>query len=242
MERLLQNAVVLLGMLAISCDCSPHVRDLHSKADSNGDGKLSHDEMVFILTESRTAKASRRIRELVDSVDKNGDEALSYDELHQHTFVDAQDHEVPEAVFKDKFKAADKNNDSILSTAELFNFYYPENSVPVLDVVVKAEIAKRDADNDGKLSPEEFVPGPDADVHDFVKIDSNKDGYISVDELKTWESAFGKLQHAVFSIIKRADQDDDKHLTEEELVQSWNGLRDDRGADFILNWHDISEL
>jgi Ca2+-binding EF-hand superfamily protein len=99
------------------------------------------------------------------------------------------------------------------------------------------DFKKIDGNNDGKISKKEFL---DAAIKNFNIIDKNKDGFLTIDELK----AIGKIDAIKF--MKEVDINKDGKISKEEFIKAAEKkfkLLDKNNDSFIdqKEWNDIKD-
>jgi Ca2+-binding EF-hand superfamily protein len=231
-----------------------HMRTLHSQLDHNGDGKVHHEELMKFAEKTRRAVVKKEIAGIFDEIESTKDGHLSFDEhmaevAEFHTGDEEEKAQQKKAEIA-KFRAADVNGDDKLELDELVHLMHPETHPEVLEVHCKEEMRKRDTDKDGRLNKKEWETAApmgehhpanaDPDTHDpsadFDNLDENKDGYISMDELRHWESGRYHTHDAMKKLIDLADKDTDDHITEEELVAVAESIDGHDAHPHLLDW------
>jgi len=235
-----------------------HMRDLHKKLDKNGDGKVHIDEVLHYAHSIRKAVVKKEIESAFNEIESTQDGHLS---LQEHLAEQEEFHEGDEAEKERqkqheiaKFKAADLNGDDKLDAEELTHLMHPETKPEVLELHCQEEMRKRDANKDGKLSPEEWKVDAshgehqDPDTHDpeadFKNLDENKDGFISMDELRHWESGKFHTHSAMTKLFELVDKDSDSHMTADEMINAIDHLDGHEAHPHLLDWvfHESDEL
>merc|ERR1712232_496178 len=130
----------------------------------------------------------------------------------------------------DKFNAADTNGDGVLEGDEVPGVFFPETNDGVLEILARATLKEKDTNKDGKLTAKEFWEGDvatdqdlsisDEEHEDFRKLDTDGDGFISLQELKHWESGAYHTSEALKRLYIIADKDKDNHVTLEEMTKA----------------------
>jgi len=236
------------------------LRGLHAQMDGNGDGKASLKEIMDYSSANSKAMAARDIASIMEEIDTSKDGKISLQE-HLDDFQgqgdasddeEARDMEVRKEVERAKFAAADADGDQLLDQAELAALFYPEIHNGVLDITVREALRQKDTDGDGKLSALEFweidpAEGDDGEMledeqHDFAKLDSSGDGFISAEEMRHWESGKFHVEDAMQKLFEISDADNDMHVTADELV----AVRGQVGATdahfHLIEWAEHHEL
>jgi len=228
-----------------------HLRKLHSKLDHDKDGKVAMHEVLKFAHATRKAVAKKEIDSIFDEIESTKDGHLSLEEhlaesAEFHTGMTDEEKELAKKAETAKFRAADMDGDDKLDKDELVHMMHPETHPEVLELHTQEEMRKRDADKDGRLSKKEWeadaTPGEhqDPDTHDpsadFHNLDENKDGFISIDELRHWESGKFHLEDAMNKLWDHADKDGDKHLHIDEFAQVADSLEGHDAHPHILDW------
>ena len=163
-----QMASKTLASLLSTQEQPPSAEDIAgkilSKVDTNGDGKLSLDEIKAALGGDSTSSTASN--DAFAKVDTNGDGAISADELtaaiksrHGHHGHAAQaDGPSSTDVAKSLVSSADTDGDGVLSADEIAAASGSDSSSTDL----KTQISKLDTNGDGKLSPAEVASAIDA--------------------------------------------------------------------------------
>jgi len=234
------------------------IRKLVSRLDVNHDGKVSVQEMNDFQTHVTKRIASKDVPALLEEIDTSKDgkvsleehindmEQISLDSTHAIEELEAR-----KAVETQKFKAADKDGDGLLTAEELPALYGTTDDA-VLDVHVGEAMKHKDHNQDGKLSIVEFYEADDdedaqlletaREDDDFDKLDKNKDGFVDASELRAWESGAFHLALAIDLLLKETDKDQDMHVTVEELIKSRENLSQADGHFHLAEWVKHVEL
>lgn len=236
-----------------------HLRKLHKTMDKDKDGKVALDEVMEHGHHMRKAVVTKEIAGIFDEIESTKDGHLSMEEhlAEIGEFHEGSDEEKAHQKAHDiaKFKAADVNKDDKLDKEELVHMMYPDTHPEVLDLHTKEDMRKRDENKDGKLSKEEWTkdatPGEHEDPDkkhdpsgDFEKLDEDKNGFISFDELRHWESGLHHRDSAMRSLLVMADKDKDGKLTADELAGVADELDGHDSHAHIMEWvfHESDEL
>jgi Ca2+-binding EF-hand superfamily protein len=125
--------------------------------DDNGDGKLSLAELEAWMGEG--PEGAQRILAMVDADgDKHVDEAEFYN-LYRAWVVgdEAAEREMQHRYYERIFKAADADGDGLLTAPELVSASKALLGEPLSLEEVESMISNVDADNDGKITLQEFL-------------------------------------------------------------------------------------
>ncbi|KFM77593.1 Calumenin-A, partial [Stegodyphus mimosarum] len=156
---------------------------------------------------------------------------------------------------KRRWAAADKNSDNQLSKEEFTDFLHPEEATHMQDIVIIETLEDIDKDGDGKLSLQEYIgdmySGGEDDEPDWVKNekeqfsayrDKNNDGFMDKDEVKEWilPSDYDHSEAEAKHLIFEADDNKDKKLTKEEILNNYDLFVGSQATDFgeALTRHD----
>jgi|Transcript_47598 Ca2+-binding EF-hand superfamily protein len=217
-----------------------HMHNLHGHLDGNKDGKVSVQEILDFHNHAKKVMAEKEIEEVFHEIESTKDGTLS---LEEHMSETAEVHEGAEedekakaiAHEKEKFHAADINGDGQLDKKELVHLMHPDTHPEVLSIHTKEEMRKKDEDGDGKISSKEWgeeedAPGP------FEDVDSNKDGFIDMEELRHFESGDFHTKDAMQKLLADADQDGDNHFSKQELGKVAEKLEDHPAQSHVMEW------
>lgn len=236
------------------------LRRMHAKFDSNGDGRVSLQEVMDFSASMGKAIASKDIGAILEEIDTNKDGTLNLEEHMNdiHNQADGGDEEEikelehRKGVEASKFKAADINGDGQLDKNELPALFYPETHEGVLSVTVSETMRQKDTNKDGKLTAKEFwesdqMDGDDADLSeeekaDFARLDTNGDGAIDEQELRAWESGRFHTEDAMKKLFDVADKDNDLHITGDELAQARDQIAASDAQYHLIEWAEHHEL
>ncbi|XP_063608872.1 calumenin-A-like [Penaeus indicus] len=147
-----------------------------------------------------------------------------------------------------RWEVADEDNDNALSLDEFTNFLHPEESERMRAIVVQETMEDIDKDKDGKISLEEYIGdmyhGDDDEFEpswvsnerdQFREFrDKNNDGYLDEEEVQGWiippdyNHADAEAKHLIYE----ADDNDDKMLTKEEILNKYDVFVGSQATDF----------
>mmetsp|Transcript_1727 Transcript_1727/g.6756 ORF Transcript_1727/g.6756 Transcript_1727/m.6756 type:complete len:278 (-) Transcript_1727:71-904(-) len=233
---------------------------LHRKFDKDGNGKVSLQEVMAFAGDMSKAIASRDIQAILEEIDTSKDGKLSLEEhLNDiHNQADGGDEEEMKElenrkkVEAEKFKAADVNGDGVLDANEVPALFYPETHEGVLAVTVRETMRQKDLNKDNRLTAREFWEADsmegehdelsEEENQDFAKLDLNGDGFIDVDELRSWESGRFHTEEAMKKIFELADKDNDMHVTVEELRTAREQISVSDAQYHLIEWAEHNEL
>jgi Ca2+-binding EF-hand superfamily protein len=236
------------------------LRSLHAKLDSNGDGKVSLQEVLQYAQAMGKAIANKDIGSIMEELDTSKDGRLTLEEHLADVYNQAdggdeeemKELEQRKQVETAKFAAADTNGDEFLDKDELAGLFYPETHEAVLSVTVAETMRQKDANNDGKLSPKEFweaedFEGDDGELSDeehmdFRKLDINGDGAIDLVEMRAWDSGKFHTEEAMKKLFEIADKDHDMHVTADELADAREQIASSDAQYHLIEWAEHHEL
>jgi len=235
------------------------MRGMHEKIDADKNGKVSLAEVMRFSEEMRKLIAVKDISTVMEEMDSDKDGKLSLPELlkDMDQWGEGDEEDKKEAAARReletaKFEAADANKDGLLDTQELPSLFYPETHDGVLELTATSTLRQKDGDGDGKLSPQEFWEGDQAEGEelsmsdeeqaDFRKLDKDGDGFLSLQELKAWESGRFHTEEAMKKLFEIADKDSDLHVTAEELGGAREQIAGSDAQYHLMEWAEHHEL
>ncbi|XP_054708745.1 reticulocalbin-2-like [Uloborus diversus] len=213
------------------------------KMDANNDQFVDRKELTnWVLKSFKTLTIEESMDELED-VDSDGDAQITWEEHIAETFgiyedelsLSQESEEEYQMLQNDKelFNAADIDGDGILNKAEYPSFSHPEEFEHMHQIVFEQAMRKRDRNQDGYLSFEEFVsdsygstPQPTTEQYIMEKdrfmtdYDLDGDNKLNKEEVLLWlipnnvETAQSEADH----LIESSDTDKDGKLSFEEIV------------------------
>ena len=197
------------------------------KLDRNGDGVISRED----LPKPPPAHPYLRLLHFLDEADadNNGEVTLAEIQVIIPTFTQYA------------FDFLDKNDDGVLSKADV-----PDGPPPGPREMLVALLRMADADENGEVTFDELKAlVPELDQEQFDKLDRNKDGVISRDDLPDFPcDAIERL----VQILREADADGDGQVTFDELKALVPNLTQeqfdklDRNDDGVITPADKPEL
>lgn len=228
---------------------SEQMRTLHKKMDANSNGKVSLAEVNDYAHAMRRAIAKLELDDVMRGKDTDKDGKLTFDEFL------GDPGRVPEEKQNEKvteFKELDLNEDKLVDIDELASVYHHHTNEKVEATLAKIAMADKDANQDGKLTLEEFmmhlqqegeepVEIGEEDKEVFSKLDLDNDGTLSLKELQAWESGAFHAEEAVRKLFLTADKDKDNQLTADEMDEAKHDIHSDTDIDaqmHLTQWHD----
>lgn len=234
------------------------LQQLHGKFDKDGNGKVSMSEVMSHADVMGVEIAGRDIGAILEEIDTSKDGKLSLEEHLSdiHNQADGGDEEEMKEleerkqVEARKFAAADVNGDGVLDAGEVPALFYPETHDGVLAVTVAETMKQKDRDNDGKLSAIEFWEVGDEEDNelseeeneDFRKLDLNGNGFLDLDELRSWESGRFHTEEAMKKMFELADKDNDMHVSLAELMEAREPISVSDAQYHLIEWAEHHEL
>lgn len=159
--------------------------------------------------------------------------------------------EVDSEVERKKFEVADADGDGDLDSKEMPSFYHPGVHDTVLDITARATLAKKDLNQDGKLSFKEFWGyaeehskelSESVEKVEFSRLDEDGDGFVRLEELKLWESGGFHTKAIMRKLFEVADGDDYAHVTADELVDAREAISKSSMKYHFSEWAAHHEL
>lgn len=186
---------------------------------------------------------SRKDASSARTVDPDG--AISWEDYNEVSYGGQSEEEIDDTYKgqvkreKQRWKMADLDQDGKLSREEFSAFYHPWDHEQTHDAVVQETIEDMDKDKDGVISLREYLkevqPKDEKDMTEEELVqkrvdeeyfrtnrDKNKDGVMDKDEVKEWmfPSNYDAIKSEVTHLIYHADNDKDKLLTKEEILNN----------------------
>mmetsp|Transcript_16791 Transcript_16791/g.48776 ORF Transcript_16791/g.48776 Transcript_16791/m.48776 type:complete len:256 (-) Transcript_16791:91-858(-) len=196
------------------------LQQFHKKADRNGDGKLSFDELMSHADLVRSKMMAADAQASIDELDTDKDGRLSLQEYMSNLSQEAGGN--PDLlewakVEEQNFQAADLDNDGLLGATEAGVILFPHNIVT--ETEAKAAIAASDEDDDGQLGRDEFETGDEElEWPGFEIADIDGDGFVTLSEMMSWMSGRAHTISEMRTLLQTIDIDEDRHISEKELV------------------------
>lgn len=116
------------------------IRKMFTRADKNGDGKLTPEEWQSVLNSSGIPTTREEVTEFFSRMDRDFDGRLSFEEFMGE-----------ETTLEKLFKNMDKNNDGVVTKQEFMTI-----CTNLSDDQVKMAFSKFDTSGDDKLDYREF--------------------------------------------------------------------------------------
>eukprot|EP00929_Paragymnodinium_shiwhaense_P039464 TRINITY_DN20712_c0_g1_i3.p1 TRINITY_DN20712_c0_g1~~TRINITY_DN20712_c0_g1_i3.p1 ORF type:complete len:311 (+),score=71.61 TRINITY_DN20712_c0_g1_i3:97-933(+) len=235
----------------------PLLEKLIAGVDRDKDSKMTVAELLKFGEEMRITAAHEGIDYILKGdghalgrdFDKDG--RLSLDEFMAGDLISGlPEHE--QGMEREKFRVADKDGDGFLKGVEVANAFFPESHHGVLEVVAKQTLTRKDANNDGLLTLEEFWFGDvpvehryelrDSHKKDFEAVDKDGNGKVDIKELMHFESGSYHINKALQDLLRTADEDKDGHLTVDEIFEARDEIEDMEAHYHLLAWGKHMEL
>eukprot|EP00927_Polykrikos_kofoidii_P003108 TRINITY_DN1122_c0_g2_i1.p1 TRINITY_DN1122_c0_g2~~TRINITY_DN1122_c0_g2_i1.p1 ORF type:complete len:278 (+),score=65.90 TRINITY_DN1122_c0_g2_i1:87-920(+) len=236
------------------------LRRLHGHMDADGDGQLSLKETLEYAKGVTRSIAGKDVRAIIEEIDTSKDGLVSLEEHMADIQNQAQGGNEEEKrelahrmdIEKAKFLAADENDDHHLEAHEITGLFYPETHDGVLTVTVRETLRQKDKDGDGRLSPMEFWEADESDGEDgqltaeensdFENLDTNRDGFLSLEEIRVWEGGHFHTEDAMKKMFEVADKDNNMHLSGDELARARDELSLSDAQYHLIEWAEHHEL
>ena len=198
---IIPKRLILLSLLsfALSTEARPNVTALFTRADANGDRKVSPSE-IRDLSENAGENGTeiRRIIFCFVTYDQDGDEVLDNQEFEAWFGSPEPDLECDienldgNAYDTHYFKAIDQDRSGYIDKEEFRNYLERGYPAGAQEVIEKSFIDFDKFDSNGDLlwNQSEFVAWEESDSteeedrEDFQSIDTNQDGFLTVEELR----------------------------------------------------------
>lgn len=129
------------------------------RADSNGDSKLSKEELVAWLKRAEDRSYREEADDLFKKDDADGDGFISFVEFWEITEGEAPSEELNDAQagVRLRFDDADLNQDGMLDPDEFVPFVHPFRHEHMIGHLVEDQLVLYDRDQDGFISLDEYI-------------------------------------------------------------------------------------
>jgi len=219
---------------------------LVGKMDIDGDGYVSHEELVKWITNSFRSLNDEESRSRFKEHDQDSDGKLSWDEYlrsvygYVPTLAELSDDDSnPDAqhfvrIYKEdetKFKACDRNGDDVVDEDEFLAFYHPEDFDFMHQIEKERIIEENDKDKDGAIDLEEYLGQlPEDELDEWAAhekdrfergLDKDSNGKLEGDEILAWAvpSNAEIAKDEATHLLGVADADRDALLSLEEILK-----------------------
>uniref|UniRef100_A0A8B9EBQ0 Reticulocalbin-2 n=1 Tax=Anser cygnoides TaxID=8845 RepID=A0A8B9EBQ0_ANSCY len=240
------------------------LRAIVRRIDADGDGLLSKDELSSWIQQSFKHYVTQEAKQHFHDYDKDGDGLVSWKEYNLQMYdrvIDFDENTVLEDQEEESFRQEKKrfekaNRDDVpdLNVDEFIAFEHPEEVEYMTDFVIQEALEEHDKDGDGFVNLEEFLGDyrrdptaredpewilveKDRFVNDY---DKDNDGKLSPQELLSWivPNNQGIAQEEALHLIEEMDLNDDKKLSEAEILKNQDLFLNSEATDYGRQLHD----
>jgi len=236
------------------------LRQYHRDVDVNTDTKLSEAELLnFTEMHYRNVELSGDdLKDQFTELDSNKDGTVDLQEYLNNTVSSPKQVEDETGLFK----AADINGDGVLDKEEVAGLVSPVADGPVMETALKQSMRSADINADGRLTFDEFenaelvhhdrapINHEEEDFHDrivegnqnqftkdvFKQLDANSDGFVDQNELRELHSGRLQRKQVVDGFVEAVDKNNDRQITEQELLQARSSIRDSDIHSYLIAW------
>uniref|UniRef100_A0A8B9NYC3 Reticulocalbin-2 n=1 Tax=Apteryx owenii TaxID=8824 RepID=A0A8B9NYC3_APTOW len=238
------------------------------KIDRDSDGLLTNDELSSWIQQSFKHYVTQEAKQHFSDYDKDGDGLVSWKEYNiqmydrvidfdENTVLEDQEEESFRQLHlkeKKRFEKANRDDVPDLNVDEFVAFEHPEEAEYMTDFVIQEALEEHDKDGDGFVSLEEFLGDyrrdptaredpewilveKDRFVNDY---DKDNDGRLNPQELLSWivPNNQGIAQEEALHLIEEMDLNDDKKLSEAEILKNQDLFLNSEATDYGRQLHD----
>eukprot|EP00927_Polykrikos_kofoidii_P079604 TRINITY_DN76395_c0_g1_i1.p1 TRINITY_DN76395_c0_g1~~TRINITY_DN76395_c0_g1_i1.p1 ORF type:complete len:296 (+),score=61.84 TRINITY_DN76395_c0_g1_i1:39-926(+) len=223
---------------------------LHMHMDADKDGNLTYQEAVTFVDATNPEIEKKEMRHILASIDSSMDGKVSLTEYLDDIRKAHSEHgDGSDEVLRDilevssaHFIVSDADKNDHLDEQELKGLYFADStSDGVPNIALQQAFSRKDVDEDGKLTLNEFWDGRganedllDREVADFAALDTSKDDFLDVHEFRVWEMGLFHVREAMASLFEIADKNNDMHVTKQELSNAREALADSSAQFHLL--------
>ncbi len=123
--------------------------------DKNGDGSISAAELRSVMQSLGHTPTDTELKDMMHEIDTDGNGIIEFNEFLTLMTRQAGGSD-PEGEYREAFKVFDKNNDGLISSAEL-KAVMQQIGETLSDTDISEMIQEADKDGDGQINYQEFV-------------------------------------------------------------------------------------
>ncbi|NXS18167.1 RCN2 protein, partial [Mystacornis crossleyi] len=240
------------------------LRNIVKKIDADADGLLSEDELSSWIQQSFKHYVTQEAKQHFNDYDKDGDGLVSWKEYNlqmydrvidfdENTVLEDQEEESFRQLHlkeKKRFEKANRDDVPALNVDEYIAFEHPEEVEYMTDFVIQEALEEHDKDGDGFVSLEEFLGDYRRDpnvchtnLSAFAMQSAFKIHLADVSPRYFWLSytepnQSGKVGTEAQHLIEEMDLNDDKKLSEAEILKNQDLFLNSEATDYGRQLHD----